>query len=74
MSKPLLALRSVSKTFRVGACEVRAVDNVSFSVAEGQCLAIVGESGSGKSTIANLILGIFPPTQRGTDRTLRVER
>jgi ABC-type glutathione transport system ATPase component len=58
----LLTLRNVSKVFRQGAREVRAVDNVSFDVAEGECLAIVGESGSGKSTIANMILGIYPQT------------
>src|SRR5690348_5719632 len=53
----LLSLRSVSKVFAQGAHRVRAVDDVSFDVAEGECLAIVGESGSGKSTIANMILG-----------------
>jgi len=62
MSVPLLALDSVSKTFRVGEREVRAVQDVSFDVHEGECLAIVGESGSGKSTIANMILGIYPPS------------
>ncbi|MGE0503540.1 MAG: ATP-binding cassette domain-containing protein [Rhizobiaceae bacterium] len=62
MTQPLLSLRSVSKIFHVNGREVRAVDDVSFDVAEGECLAIVGESGSGKSTIANMILGIYPQT------------
>ena len=62
MSQHLLSLRSVSKIFQVGVREVRAVDEVSFDVDEGECLAIVGESGSGKSTIANLILGVYPPS------------
>ncbi len=59
---PLLSLRSVSKIFTTGGRRVHAVDDVSFDVAEGECLAIVGESGSGKSTIANMILGIYPQT------------
>ena len=62
MTHPLLSLRSVSKIFTSGSRQVRAVDDVSFEVAEGECLAIVGESGSGKSTIANMILGIYPQT------------
>ena len=62
MTHPLLSLRSVSKIFTSGSREVRAVDDVSFDVHEGECLAIVGESGSGKSTIANMVLGIYPQT------------
>lgn len=62
MTHPLLSLRSVSKVFATGSREVRAVDDVSFDVHEGECLAIVGESGSGKSTLANMILGIYPQT------------
>lgn len=63
MSDPILALKSLSKTFRVGQSPVKAVDDVSLDVFDGECLAIVGESGSGKSTLANLVLGIFPPTR-----------
>ena len=62
MNAPLLSLHSVSKTFSHHGHEVRAVDDVSLDVRQGECLAIVGESGSGKSTIANMILGIYPPS------------
>jgi len=58
----LLSLRAITKVFTQGAHQIRAVDDVSVDVAEGECLAIVGESGSGKSTMANMILGIFPQT------------
>ncbi len=62
MSQAILSLSSVSKEFRVGKTRVKAVDDISLDVADGECLAIVGESGSGKSTVANVILGLYPPT------------
>jgi peptide/nickel transport system ATP-binding protein len=59
----LLELNAVSKTFETLSGPVHAVDNVSFDVRAGECLAIVGESGSGKTTLANMTLGILAPTQ-----------
>ncbi len=44
---------------------LRAVDGVSFSIRRGETLALVGESGCGKSTIARLLVGLYPLT-RGT--------
>ncbi|MBT8476082.1 MAG: ATP-binding cassette domain-containing protein [Alphaproteobacteria bacterium] len=60
---PILSTVNVTKRFEVGKRTVTAVDGVSFDVQEGECLAVVGESGSGKSTIANMILGLFPPSE-----------
>ncbi|THB71358.1 MAG: ATP-binding cassette domain-containing protein [Desulfovibrio sp.] len=40
---------------------VRAVNNVSLSIAKGETLSVVGESGCGKSTLARTVLGLYPP-------------
>ena len=42
---------------------IRALDNISFRVEPGQSLAIIGTTGSGKSTIANLLLRLYDPTE-----------
>jgi peptide/nickel transport system ATP-binding protein len=56
-----IEVRSLSKTFTVGARTVRAVDDISFSVRRGSTHALVGESGSGKTTAARLLLGLEQP-------------
>ncbi len=48
---------------REGKQSLRAVDDVSFSIAKGQTLSLVGESGCGKSTIARLAVGLYPPSE-----------
>ncbi|MBR0653527.1 ABC transporter ATP-binding protein [Plastoroseomonas arctica] len=47
---------------REGRRTLRAVDGVSFSIPKGTTLSLVGESGCGKSTVARLIVGLYPPT------------
>jgi peptide/nickel transport system ATP-binding protein len=52
--------------------QIRAVDDVSFSIARGRTLALVGESGCGKSTLARLMVGLETPTS-GTAWVDRVD-
>jgi len=59
----VVALDRVSKEYALGAELVRAVDDVSLTVAEGEFLALAGPSGSGKSTVLNLIGCIDTPTR-----------
>lgn len=54
----LLVLESVSKTYKQGDAEIKALDNVSVSVDRGEFIAIMGASGSGKSTLLHVIGGV----------------
>ena len=60
MAEPLLDVRGLTTRFRTERGEVTAVDDVSFSLAAGETLAIVGESGSGKSVTALSLLRLIP--------------
>ena len=59
----LLRVEHLTKIYGSGNNEVRALDDVSFSVPKGQFLAIIGASGSGKSTLLHIIGGIDTPTK-----------
>ena len=58
----LYALDTISVQFKVGRKLLKAVDQVSLAITEGETLALVGESGSGKSTIGNVVAGLQVPT------------
>ncbi len=59
---PLINLESVSKTYRMGATDVTAVDKISFVMMPGDYHAITGPSGSGKSTLLQIIGCLDTPT------------
>ena len=54
----LLEVRNLSRSFQT----TRAVDDVSFTVQEGELLGLMGPNGAGKSTLFNLVAGVLPPT------------
>jgi putative ABC transport system ATP-binding protein len=58
----MIELRSVSKVYRSGTIEVRALDRVDLTVAEGEFVAIMGASGSGKTTMMNVLGCMDMPT------------
>jgi len=62
MSDTVLELQNVSRIFGEGDTQVKALDNVSFSIKRGEFVLIVGSSGSGKSTLLNMIGLLDKPT------------
>jgi putative ABC transport system ATP-binding protein len=61
----LVELRNVSKIYQLGDEEIRALDDVSLDIDEGEFISIIGPSGSGKSTLMH-ILGCLDSPSKGT--------
>ena len=62
MGKELLAVKHIKKYFKTPKGLLHAVDDVTFSIEEGETLGVVGESGCGKSTLGRTILHLLDPT------------
>ena len=58
----ILRVENLSKVYGKAETEVKALDNVSFSIEKGQFVAIIGPSGSGKSTLLHILGGVDKPT------------
>ena len=67
--KPLLQVKNLSIQFDTHG-DVKVVDNVSFEVRPGQCMALVGESGCGKSITTKVIMSLTDPNETVTGEVL----
>src|SRR3989338_3604438 len=58
----VLQVKNLTKKFGSGAGEFTAVDNISFSLREGEILGFLGPNGAGKTTTIQMLLGVLTPT------------
>ena len=56
--KDFVKLKNVSKIYRMGEVEIRAVDNIEFAIDKGEFVVVVGPSGAGKTTVLNILGGM----------------
>ena len=59
---PVVEARNITKTYTIANREIRVLDDVSLSVAEGEFLVVEGSSGSGKTTLLSLLSGLDKPS------------
>lgn len=60
---PVVEVKDLNISFKTAAGVIKVVENVSFSIGKGECLAVVGESGSGKSVSALATIGLLVKDQ-----------
>ena len=59
----IVELQNVSKVYKIGESEFKALDNIDLSINKGEFVVVLGPSGAGKSTLLNLIGGMNSPTK-----------
>ena len=64
----ILEVSNLSMYYITKAATVRAVEDVSFNIVEGETFGLVGESGCGKSTTARTIMRLIPPVRQDRER------
>jgi len=65
----MLEINDLTREFTRRGARFAAVDHVSFSMDQGELVAIIGRSGNGKSTLLNLIAGLLKPTSGTVERS-----
>ena len=55
-------VKKLSKTYQMGEVTIKAIENISFSIDEGELVVILGPSGAGKTTVLNILGGMDTPT------------
>ena len=60
--KEFVVLQDITKIYKMGEIEIRAADNISFSIDKGEFVVIVGPSGAGKTTVLNILGGMDTAT------------
>ncbi|MDQ0222329.1 ABC transporter ATP-binding protein [Streptococcus moroccensis] len=67
MTKPLIEITNINKSYQNGDQELRVLKDISLTIDEGEFVAIMGPSGSGKSTLMNIIGLLDKPTSGNYD-------
>lgn len=62
MRQPVIELKRITRVYRLGETELRALDDVTLTIGHGEFVAITGASGSGKSTLTNVCGCLDRPT------------